>query len=278
MRPFPLGLAVLLVVVLWRNRRRLPKTALLAGVLLATALGLYGAGVFELPDIEELLLDVGDAIGKWAYLLVGGLAFLETGAFVGLITPGEVAVISGGVFAGQGNIEIAILIPLVWACCICGDCLSFWLGRKLGRDFMVKHGPTFKITEERLEAVERFFARRGGITILIGRFIGLVRAIAPFVAGASRMSFARFLPFDIVGCGLWATTFCLLGYFSWKNIDRATEIASRGTLALGTILTLAIGIYLALHYLRTPEQRAAARRWLRERRRRDVASSRHNVD
>jgi undecaprenyl-diphosphatase len=80
------------------------------------------------------------------------------------------------------------------------------------------------------------------------------------------MSFARFLPYDIVGCGLWSSTFVLLGYFSWKNIDKAAQIASRGTLVLGTVVTLAIAIYLAVHYLRTPEQRAAARRWLRERR------------
>ena len=278
MRPFPLAVSALLLVVVWRGRRRLPKTVLLAGTVIAGALGAYGLGVYDLPNFEELLLDIGDALGKWSYVLVGGLAFLETGAFVGLVAPGETAVIAGGVFAGQENLDLFVLLPLVWACCVAGDTVSFWLGRKLGRGFLLRHGPKVQITEDRLKTVEDFFARRGGITILIGRFVGIIRALAPFVAGASKMSFAKFLPYDIVGSGLWASTFVLLGYFSWRNIDRAAEIASRGTLALGTILTIAILGYLAVRYLRTPEQREAARRWLRERRGRNVAPSRHNVD
>ncbi len=86
------------------------------------------------------------------------------------------------------------------------------------------------------------------------------------------MSFGRFLPYDVVGSGLWASTFVLLGYFSWRNIDRAAEIASRGTLALGTTVTLVIVALMAARFLRTRDQRAAARRWLRERR-----ASRHNA-
>ena len=153
-----------------------------------------------------------------------------------------------------------------------GATTSFYIGRRLGRRFLERHGPKVKITEERLHTVERFFERRGGVTILIGRFIGIVRALAPFVAGASKMSFARFLPYDVVGSGLWATTFVLLGYFSWRNIDRAAEIASRGTLALGTTVTIVIAVLLAHRFLRTAEQRAAARRWMRERR-----ATRHNA-
>jgi membrane protein DedA with SNARE-associated domain len=278
MRLLPTGLAVLLLLIVWRSRRRVPRTLLLAGVVVSAALAVYGSGVVDPPDFEELLLDIGDAFGRWAYVLVGGLAFLETGAFVGLIAPGETAVIAGGVFAGQENLDLFVLLPLVWACCIGGDCVSYWLGRKLGRGFLVKHGPRVQITEERLVTVELFFERRGGITILIGRFIGIIRALAPFVAGASKMPFAKFFPYDVVGCGLWASTFVLLGYFSWRNIDRAAEIASRGTLAVGTLATITIVSYLAFKYLRTAEQRAAARLWLRDRRGRDVAPRRHNMD
>ena len=266
MRLVPVAVAVVLLALLARNRRRLPGSFLLIGLLVAAAFGVYGSGVVDLPNVEELLLDVGDAFGNWAYLLVGGLAFLETGAFIGLVAPGETAVIAGGVFAGQGNLDLVVLLALVWTACVAGDCASFWIGRKLGRGFLVKHGPRLRITEARLARVEGFFARRGGLTILVGRFIGIVRALAPFVAGASRMSFARFLPYDIVGCGLWASTFVLLGYFSWRNIDRAAEIASQGTLALGTGVTIGIVLLLAYKFLRTPEQRAGARRWLRERR------------
>ena len=93
-----------------------------------------------------------------------------------------------------------------------------------------------KITEERLEQVERFFERRGGMTILIGRFIGLVRAIAPFIAGASRMPLRKFLPYDILGAGLWATTFCVLGYVFWRSFDQLTAWVSRGLFAFGLVV------------------------------------------
>jgi membrane protein DedA with SNARE-associated domain len=272
MRAVPLAAAAVLLAVVVVNRRRLPAMLKLVAVAVAAALAVYGAGVVDPPNVEELLLDVGETFGNWAYLLVGSLAFLETGAFVGLVAPGETAVIAGGVFAGQGNLELFVLLALVWGACVAGDSVSFWLGRRLGRGFLLKHGPKVKITEERLKHVEDFFERRGGITILVGRFIGIVRALAPFVAGASRMSYARFLPYDVAGSGLWATTFVLLGYFSWRNLDRAAEIASRGTLALGTTATLLVAALLAHRFLRTGEQRAAIRRRLRERR-----TTRHNA-
>ena len=84
-----------------------------------------------------------------------------------------------------------------------------------------------KITHERLEQVEGYFDRHGGKTILIGRFIGLVRALAPFIAGSSGMSYRRFIPFSIVGTGLWATTFCVLGYVFWRSFDRVAHIAGQ---------------------------------------------------
>ena len=118
----------------------------------------------------------------------------------------------GGLVAGQGQISLLILIAIVWSCAVLGDVTSYALGRRLGREFMVRHGGRVKITEKRLEHVEDFFERRGGTTILVGRFIGLVRAIAPFVAGASRMPLRKFLPYDVLGAGLWATTFCVLGF------------------------------------------------------------------
>ena len=107
---------------------------------------------------------------------------------------------------------------------------------------MVKHGARVKITEERLEQVEAFFARRGGMTILIGRFIGLVRAIAPFIAGASHMPLRKFLPYDVLGAGLWATTFCVLGYVFWRSFDQLTTWVSRGLFAFGLVVAIVVAI------------------------------------
>jgi undecaprenyl-diphosphatase len=268
MRPFPLAIAGLLVAVLVARFRRLGWVPRVILGVLATGFALYGVGVIPKPDVEEILLDLGEALGAWTYLLVGALAFLETGAFVGLVAPGETAVVAGGVFAGQGRVDVVALLILVWLCCVAGDTVSYWLGRRLGRGFMVKHGPRVKITEERLRYVEGFFARRGGVTILVGRFIGLVRALAPFVAGASKMRFGQFLPYDVVGCGLWASAFVLLGYFSWENIDHAARIASTGGLAIGTTAAIGLCAFLASRYLRTREQRRQVRSWALRRLRR----------
>jgi undecaprenyl-diphosphatase len=243
MRPVPLGLAVLLAAALVLRWAFFPRLVRLAGGAVLAALALYGLGVFDLPDVEQALEDVGQTLGRWTYLLVGGLAFLETAAFVGLVAPGEVAVIAGGVVAGQGVIELVPLILLVWACCAAGDNVSFWLGRRHGRGWIERHGHRVLITEARLSRVEGFFDRHGGLTILVGRFVGFVRPLAPFVAGFSHMPPGRFVLYDLAGTALWATTFSVLGYVSWRNFDQAVQIASNATLGLGTLV---IGVLVVL--------------------------------
>ena len=110
-------------------------------------LAVYASGVLsELPDPKELIGDIAETLGAWTYALVGVMAFLETGAFVGLVAPGETVVIAGGVIAGQGEIELIPLIGLVWVCAVLGDTTSFYIGRRLGRDFLERHGPRVKIT------------------------------------------------------------------------------------------------------------------------------------
>lgn len=263
-RPGPLTLAVLLAgFVVWRWRSASNENRILA-VVAAVALGVYGSGVVHPPPLEQVVRDIGQVLGPYTYILVGVMAFVETGAFIGLIAPGETVVIVGGVVAGQGEIDIIILIGLVWACAFAGDTVSFLLGRRLGRAFLVKHGPRVRITEQRLEQVEAFLHRHGGPTILIGRFLGLVRALAPFVAGASRMRLATFLPYDILAAGIWSTTFCLLGYFFWRSFDQVVNIAKKGALAFGATVGLVIAAIAAYRYLRVPANRATAARWIDE--------------
>ena len=112
--------------------------------------------------------------------------------------------ILGGAVAGQGETSIVLTIGVVWFGAVAGDSVSFLLGRRLGRDFLLRYGPRVRITHERFARVEDYFARHGGKTIVIGRFIGLVRALAPFIAGSSGMRYSYFLPFSVLGTGLWA--------------------------------------------------------------------------
>lgn len=238
------------------------KIITVVGIL---GLSLYAAGAFAaLPQPEQVLEDISSALGKWTYLLVTVLAFLETGAFIGLVAPGEAAVVVGGVVAGQGEIDIRLLIGLVWFAAFAGDSVSFYLGHRLGREFLVKHGPRVKITEKRLEQVEKYMHQHGGKTILVGRFIGLVRALAPFIAGSSQMPYRRFAPYDIVGSGLWAAFFCLLGYIFSNNLQDVIQWAERGVLIFGwTVGTIVLIVYLVRRF-RQPAERARLVAWLDE--------------
>ena len=244
------------------SRRRLIALALLA----AAAVAVFASGVLDhLPNAKTLIEDLAQGLGNWTYVLVGLLAFLETGAFVGLVAPGETVVIVGGVIAGQGEISLMVLIGIVWACAFLGDTTSFVIGRRLGRGFILRHGPRLKITEQRLEQVERFLQRHGGKTILIGRFIGLVRALAPFIAGSSGLRYGRFAPYSVIGTGLWASLFAVLGYIFYQSFDRVAHVAGQATFAFGlTIAVVAGGVY-AGRRLRHEEERRRAADWIEAR-------------
>jgi membrane protein DedA with SNARE-associated domain/membrane-associated phospholipid phosphatase len=206
-------------------------------------------------DLQEVLDEIASKLGKLTYLLVGLAAFLETGAFVGLVAPGETVVILAGAVAGQGETSLILTIGIVWACAFSGDSVSFLLGRRLGRGFILRHGPKVRITEERFGRVEDYFSRHGGKTILIGRFIGLVRALAPFIAGSSGMRYSNFAPFSVLGTGLWSAGFVLLGYFAARSLDAAAHIAGQGTLFLGIAIAVIVAIVLAVRFLRESRNR-----------------------
>jgi undecaprenyl-diphosphatase len=206
-------------------------------------------------DIEGALEDLSRELGDATYALVGVLAFLETGAFVGLVFPGETAVILGGAVAGQGETSLVITIAVVWFCAWGGDSVSFLIGTRLGRGFILRHGPKVRITEERFHQVEDYFARHGGKTIVIGRFLGLVRALAPFIAGSSGMPYRAFLPVSVIGTGLWSATFTVLGYAISESLNQATEVAGRGTFVFGAVVVTVIVAVVAVRFLRVPENR-----------------------
>jgi membrane protein DedA with SNARE-associated domain len=249
------GVAIVAAAV--GRRRSLSGEAKLLAAALVIACGVYASGVLsELPDLKTVIGDIAQALGPWTYAVVAVMAYLETGAFVGLVAPGETVVIAGGVIAGQGEIQLVPLIGLVWICAILGDSTSFFIGRRLGRSFLEKHGPRVKITHERLDQVDGYFERHGGKTILVGRFIGLVRAIAPFIAGSSGMPFRRFIPYSIVGTGLWATTFCVLGYIFWRSFDQVAHIAGQAIFGFGLTVGFVVAVVVAYR------QRARMRQWL----------------
>jgi membrane protein DedA with SNARE-associated domain len=255
LKPSSLVFAGLVLVACVLLRRRLTRLQIAAGLAAVAWLTLRGSGAVELPNLESLARHAGPTLGAWTYLLVGGLAYLETAFFVGLIAPGEFAVILGGFVAGQGDVNVFLLGGVVFVCAAAGDTTSFVLGRRLGRGFLLRHGPQFGITEKRLGYVERFFAGNAGKTILIGRFLGLVRALAPFLAGASRVPGRRFLSFDYPAAAIWSVTFVTLGYVFWQSFDTVVSFAKKGAYALGALVTVVAAAMLVHRWVEDPENR-----------------------
>ncbi len=211
-----------------------------AGPAAAAALVLLMTGTVQTPDFQGWLTDLADTLGAWTYALVAGLAFLEPGAFVGLIAPGETAVVLGGVVAAQGEVDIVAMLLLVWAAAAAGDFASFLLGRRLGRRFLVVRGPRIGVTAPRLARVETFFDRHGAKAILVGRFVGIVRAVAPFLAGSSGMRLRAFVPWSILGTAAWAATFTLVGYIFHRSFSAAADYVTHGALGLAVVAGVAL--------------------------------------
>lgn len=206
-------------------------------------------------DLQQLLDDFANLLGAWTYLVIGVLSFLETGAGVGLLVPGETALLVGGAVAGQGVINVYLLIAIAWVCAVAGDSVSFYLGHRLGREFIMKHGSRLAITPERYHQVETFFEKHGGKTVLIGRFLGLVRALSPFVAGTSGMRFRAFIPYSILGAGLQVTLHIMAGYIFARSIDAAAEYVGLVALIIGTIIVVSVIVVVSYRFLRVPANR-----------------------
>ena len=235
---------------------RRARIALLAGGLLAAAtLAAVVSGVVRLPDLEGALTDLSDTLGPWTYALVAALAFAETGAFIGLLAPGETAIVLGGVVAAHGDISLPAMIAIAWVAAAAGDLASFTLGKRLGRRFVITRGPRFGVTAPRLERVEAFFDHHGPKAILVGRFIGLVRAVAPFLAGASGMRLRAFLPWSLLGTLVWTSAFTLVGYAFSNSFSAAAGVLTHGALAVAVAAAAALG---ARELIRARRARAMA--------------------
>jgi membrane protein DedA with SNARE-associated domain len=253
-----LAAAALVAAAVLARKRKWWWTAALA--VAAVAFAVYGSGVIHFPSFEKMLTDLGTRLGNWTYLLVGVLAFLETSAFVGLIAPGELAVVFGGFVAGQGAINPVVLWVVVWFCAAAGDSTGYVLGRKLGRSWAVKYGDRFGVTAGRFDAVERFFLRHGGKTIFIGRFIGFFRSLGPFVAGSARLPYGRFLVASLAGAGLWSAVFVALGYVFWRSFHRALHYVQQGNYVFGALIAVALAGYGIYRLWHNPGTRARVRK------------------
>ncbi len=251
----PLMAAAALAVLVVYRRRHVSKPMGGLAALAFAGLVAYGTGIVHPPGVEFVVQHAVERLGTYTYALVGGLAFAETAGFAGLVAPGELAVLLGGVSAGHGETNLLMMIALVWVCSVAGDLTSYAMGRRLGHAFIVRHGAVVGITEERLAQVQRHFDAHGGKTILVGRWIGLVRSLAPFVAGASRMPLRRFLPYTTIAAGVWGALLCVLGYLFWGSLDDLMELISRGSIGLAVVAAIVAGAITLYRQRRPAAQR-----------------------
>ena len=162
------GAGALVAFLVWR-RRRLEPTMLVGGAIVAVLMAVYGTGLVKLPNLEEALgQDRRDPSGRGRTGLLARSPSWRRVRSSGSSRPGETALLVGGLVAGQGQIDVVTLIGIVWACAVAGDLTSFFLGRRLGRQFMVCHGSKVQITEERLAYRALDELRRAGVVKAIG--------------------------------------------------------------------------------------------------------------
>ena len=228
-----------------------PSITTLAIVGSISLAALAAGTLVDLPDVASALERITEALGPWTYAMVAVLVFLETVALAGLISPGEATLAIGGTAAAHGDVALMPLLAIVWIAGVLGDVAGHALGRRYGWALLGRSGQRLGLDAARVQRLDGVLARWGGFALVGGRFVGLVRAFAPFAAGASGMGRRRLLGFSVAGVGVWGATFVLAGYGFADSVGRHLEAV--GNVALALLGAAAITYSLRRH--RAPSHR-----------------------
>ena len=150
--------------------------------------------------------------GVWVYALLFGIVFCETGLVVTPFLPGESLLFVGGAVAGAGDMNIVALMATLVAAALCGDNVNYWVGRWLGPKVFHYEKSRF-FNPAHLQRAHAFYEKHGGKTIILARFVPIVRTYVPFVAGVGAMPYLRYLAFCVAGALIWVVSLTLLGYW-----------------------------------------------------------------
>jgi membrane-associated protein len=212
---------------------------------------LLHAAVDLFLHLDKHLADVIAQYGVGTYLILFSVVFLETGVVATPFLPGDSLLFAAGTFAALGSLDVRLLLVLLMAAAILGDTLNYWIGRTIGpRVFNEK---VRFLRREHLDRTHAFYSKHGGKTIIIARFVPIVRTFAPFVAGVGTMAYGRFLAYNVVGGVAWVLLFVLGGYL-FGNIPMVKENFSVVILAI-IVLSL---VPLVVEWLRTRRGGASA--------------------
>ena len=189
-----------------------------------------------IESLKQLLAHLYDVKGliEWGGpALVCAIVFIETGMFVGFFLPGDSLLVTAGVFAGAGHTSIWALLIFVTLCAIAGDQLGYLIGRMAGQGLYKREDSHF-FKKRHLERAHEFYEKYGGKTVILARFVPIIRTFCPPVAGAAKMSYSRYLIYDVFGGFLWVWSMTLLGYTlgrSVPNIDKRIHIVIAAVVA-----------------------------------------------
>jgi membrane-associated protein len=178
-----------------------------------------------LESIRHLLHTLYDVEGliRWGGpLLVWIVVFIETGFFVGFFLPGDSLLVTAGVFAAAGSIHLNWILLPTMLCAIIGDQIGYWVGRAAGAS-LYRRDDSFFFRRSHLLRAHDFYETHGAKTIILARFIPIIRTFCPPVAGAARMTYHRYLGYDIFGGIFWVGSMILGGYFLGRSVPNISQ-------------------------------------------------------
>ncbi len=189
--------------------------------------------------------DLATLIQTFGYLGVFAIVFLESGLLIGFFFPGDSLLFTAGFLASQGYLDIKILIAGCFIAAVAGDSIGYYIGKKLGPKIFTRDN-SFLFQKKHLERAQRFYDKHGGKTIILARFIPVIRAFAPVVAGVGTMNYKRFVFFNFFGAVLWAIGVTLAGYYLGSLIPDVDKylLPIVGLIVIASVLP-------ALHHLLT---------------------------
>ncbi|MFH0967852.1 MAG: DedA family protein [Methanobacteriota archaeon] len=176
--------------------------------------------------------------GNLVYALLFGIIFCETGLVITPFLPGDSLLFVTGTIAGMGELNIGVLLVLIYIAAILGDSVNYFIGKFIGHKILAMNLPM--IRQEHLDKTHQYFEKYGGLTIIIARFAPFIRTFAPFLAGMGAMEYKKFFVYNVIGGVLWVTTFLLAGYFI-GTIPIVQENMSLVALVIILISLLAVG-------------------------------------
>ncbi|MBI5869158.1 MAG: DedA family protein [candidate division Zixibacteria bacterium] len=173
--------------------------------------------------------------GTWTYGILFTIIFAETGLVATPFLPGDSLLFAAGAFAAQGSLDVSVLFFLLGAAAVLGDTVNYWIGRFIGPK-VFHDGKVRFFKQEYLERTHQFYEKYGGRTIIIARFVPIIRTFAPFVAGIGSMSYGRFMSYNVFGGIGWIAVFLFAGYY-FGNIP---SVKNNFTLVILVIILISV--------------------------------------